>query len=52
MEENKVYITEENRSKLLNDIKTVLSGVRVDEARSILKSMFQYIENIGNATKL
>lgn len=52
MEEDKSKLTEESRSKLLNDIKVILSGIRIDEARSILKSMFQHIENVQNATKL
>lgn len=52
MKEDKPRITEESRSKIIEDIKRTLSGVRIDDTRSILKSMFQYIENIQNATTL
>nr|DAI89593.1 MAG TPA: hypothetical protein [Caudoviricetes sp.] len=52
MIEDKEKLTEASRSKLLEEIKTLLSGVRIDEAKNILKSMFQYIENVQNSTKL
>lgn len=52
MKENQQKLTEEDRSKILEGIKEKLSGVRVDEAKSVLRSMFLYIENVQNSTKL